>query len=214
MRPVLSQTGGTPMRNPRLVAHKRGLLILPLAAILSGCATLGSMMSPYPEKFSCKNDDHGQCIHPAQAYEDAVDGAAPRSDPKVTADKSLLGRPDGAGAAPRKARRPGEPNAYVTYRESVYRELKGLIDAPVTPMLKPAQTVRTLILPYADRQRPDRLYMDRFVYSVIDRPIWVVSGGPGAPSRQPSAGHVLEQVRSNEANQENRTAAPAREVEP
>jgi conjugal transfer pilus assembly protein TraV len=42
---------------------------------LGGCATLGSMMSPYSEKFSCKNDDHGQCIHPEKAYADAVAGA-------------------------------------------------------------------------------------------------------------------------------------------
>src|SRR3546814_19516788 len=67
-------------------------------------------------------------------------------------------------------------SAYGSYRDSVYHELKGLIEAPVTPMLKPARTVRTLILPSADRQRPDRLYMPRYVYSVIAKPVWVVGG--------------------------------------
>jgi conjugal transfer pilus assembly protein TraV len=49
------------------------LLSLPLFA-LSGCAAFGSMMSPYSEKFSCKNSDHGQCIHPEKAWADAVAG--------------------------------------------------------------------------------------------------------------------------------------------
>ncbi|MFX8766530.1 TraV family lipoprotein, partial [Acinetobacter baumannii] len=64
---------------------------------LSGCATIGSVMSPYSEKFSCKNSDHGQCIHPEKAYEDAVAGRAPRSDPAVTRDKKLLRGSDTAG---------------------------------------------------------------------------------------------------------------------
>ena len=58
-------------------------LLIPLA----GCAVLGSAMSPYSETFSCKNDDHGQCIHPERAYEDAAAGRTSRSDPAVTRDK-------------------------------------------------------------------------------------------------------------------------------
>src|SRR3546814_10496184 len=69
-----------------------------------------------------------------------------------------------------------DADAYGDYRDSVYRELQGLIEAPETPMLRPAQAVRTLILPYADRNRPDRLYMSRFVYSVLETPSWVVGG--------------------------------------
>ena len=61
-------------------------LLIPLA----GCAVLGSAMSPYSETFSCKNDDHGQCIHPERAYEDAAAGRTSRSDPAVTRDKALL----------------------------------------------------------------------------------------------------------------------------
>src|SRR3546814_19655896 len=69
-----------------------------------------------------------------------------------------------------------DADAYGDYRDSVYRELQGLIEAPETPMLRPAQAVRTLILPYADRNRPDRLYMSRFVYSVLENTSWVVGG--------------------------------------
>ena len=187
--------------------HRRRHMLILAAAILplSGCATLGSVMSPYSEKFSCKNSDHGQCIHPEKAYADAVAGRTPRSDPAVTRDKKLLrggeaAEADGAGAGvgpgpmaqPRG--KPG-PNAYAGYRDSVYRELKGLIDQPVTPMLKPAQAVRTLILPYADRQRPDRLYMPRYVYSILDRPSWVVGGYLVEPVSPASQLPVLGQLR-------------------
>lgn len=161
---------------PPIQPFCHNLLCAALFASLGGCGTVGSLMSPYSEKFSCKNDDHGQCIHPDRAYSDAVAGIASKSDPKVTSDGSILRaqtlRPD-----TRRNARSAAAGAIEGYRDSVYRELKALIDAPVTPMLKPARTVRTLILPYADRQRPDRLYMPRYVYSVVDKPVWVVAGG-------------------------------------
>jgi conjugal transfer pilus assembly protein TraV len=142
-----------------------------LPLLLAGCAPLGALMSPYSEKFSCKNDDHGQCIDPQRAYEDARAGVASKSQAAVTNDRAKL---KDRSATPA----PGQGGlAYGSYRASVYRELQGLIDAPVTPMLRPARTVRTLILPYADRQRPDRLYMPRYVYSILDRPEWVIGSG-------------------------------------
>lgn len=175
---------------------KRGgalMLTAGAALLLSGCATMGSLMSPYSEKFSCKNDDHGQCIHPERAYEDAVAGVTSKSDPAVTNDRKML-HDQTAAKRGQRGDRAGPPSAFGTYRDSVYQELKGLIDAPVTPMLKPARTVRTLILPYADRQRPDRLYMPRYVYSIMDKPVWVVGGTLVAPSSQAAKAPILGQV--------------------
>lgn len=195
---------GIPLPTRRAHRPAPRLLILIAAALpLSGCATVGSIMSPYSEKFSCKNSDHGQCIHPEKAYEDAVAGRTPRSDPAVTRDKKLL---RGNDVAPMDSAQPGAsttaglrgeavPGAYAGYRDSVYRELQGLIDQPVTPMLKPAQAVRTLILPYADRQRPDRLYMPRYVYSILERPSWVVGGYLVEPVSPASQLPVLGQLR-------------------
>ena len=177
---------------PRHAARAGALALASL--LLSGCATMGSLMSPYPEKFSCKNDDHGQCIHPERAYEDAVAGIASKSDPAVTNDRKMLRDPSASGRA-RPNAKTAAPSAYAGYRDSVYQELKGLIDAPVTPMLKPARTVRTLILPYADRQRPDRLYMPRYVYSIVDKPVWVVGGTLVAPASQATKAPILGQVR-------------------
>ena len=178
------------MRPSRL--HLCCALAAAAGTLLSGCATLGSMMSPYPETFSCKNDDHGQCIHPERAHADAVAGVFSRSEPAVTNDRTIL--KDQAKASSGSKGRSSAPSTFGSYRDSVYRELKGLIEAPVTPMLKPARSVRTLVLPYADRQRPDRLYMPRYIYSILDKPVWVVGGTlVSAPSRAAQA-PVLGQI--------------------
>lgn len=190
-------------------AMRGGALALAAGAslLLSGCATMGSLMSPYSEKFSCKNDDHGQCIHPERAYEDAVAGLASKSDPAVTNDRKMLSEKPVASGALRRGRT-AVPSAYGSYRDSVYQELKGLIEAPVTPMLKPARTVRTLILPYADRQRPDRLYMPRYVYSIVDKPVWVVGGTLVAPPSQASKAPILGQVQEPAAAASDPPEAP------
>ena len=195
-RPVMLQ-GAPDMQRP--ASRARALALIGGASLLlSGCTTMGSLMSPYPEKFSCKNDDHGQCIHPGRAYEDAVAGVPSKSDPAVTNDRKKLRDPS-AGARARGGGKTPTPSAYAGYRDSVYQELKGLIEAPVTPMLKPARTVRTLILPYADRQRPDRLYMPRYVYSIVDKPVWVVGGTLVAPPSQAASAPILGQVRESAA---------------
>jgi conjugal transfer pilus assembly protein TraV len=169
---------------------------LPALLLLGGCGTLGKVMSPYSEAFSCKNSDHGQCIDPAQAHADAVAGVASRSNPAVTRDKALLRNQQ------RRARRGRTPvGGYSRYRDSLYRELQGLIEAPETPMLRAGRTVRTLILPYADRARPDRLYMPRFVYSILERPQWVVGDylvtSPSLADRTPVLGQVREKDKAS-----------------
>ena len=185
------------------------LALLPAVALLSSCATVGSLMSPYSEKFSCKNSDHGQCIDPDKAYDDAVAGRQSRSDPAVTRDRELLKHSAGGAAVSRRTgKAASSAGSFAGYRDSVYRELQGLIDQPVTPMLRSPRTVRTLILPYADRQRPDRLYMPRYVYSILEAPSWVVGDylvTPVAPAAQVP---VLSQVRDRAAGEAPAAAEP------
>jgi conjugal transfer pilus assembly protein TraV len=204
MPEILSRHGG------RLHRLTVSLLLLPGVA---GCAAVGSVMSPYPEKFGCKNSDHGVCIHPETAYEDAVAGRTSRSDPAVTNDKRLL-RSKGhehSSATPVPSARAGRaalaPDAYAGYRDSLYRELQDLIEQPVTPMLKAPRTVRTLILPYADRQRPERLYMPRYVFSILDRPEWVVGDYLVAPIPAAAQAPVLGQVQEKVADDATMPAA-------
>ena len=175
----------------------RCLLVLNGAALLSSCATVGSLMSPYSERFSCKNSDHGQCIHPDAAYGDAVADRTSRSDPKVTRNRERAKPDDMSAGTSRRSTRRGQTgtDAFTGYRDSVYRELQGLIEQPVTPMLRAPRTVRTLILPYADRQRRDRLYMPRYVYSIVDTPNWVVGDYLVQPIAPAAQAPVLGQVR-------------------
>ena len=198
-----------PMGDKAMKMLRPCLLLLPLLA-LPGCATIGSVMSPYSEKFSCKNNDHGQCIHPGQAYADAVAGRASRSDPAVTHDRKLLaphqkqarGRdlgPARAMATPPAMAQPGQGH------------VGALIEAPGSPMLRPARTIRTLILPYADRQRPDRLYMARYIYSILDRPAWVVGDYLVEPGGRTPAPQVLRTMREPEPGS---TDAPTQEAMP
>src|SRR3546814_20065604 len=81
-------------------------------------------------------------------------------------------------------------------------------------MPRPAQAVRTLILPYADRNRPDRLYMSRFVYSVLETPSSVVRGYlvplVSAAARVP----VLEQIREVPGSEMTPPVVPARAEPP
>ncbi len=208
MPAALPFTGAMLMCPSRL--RPRCALAAAASVLLSGCATLGSMMSPYPETFSCKNDDHGQCIHPERAHADAVAGVVSKSEPAVTNDRKIL---KDQGTTPRGGRQ-SAPDAFGSYRASLYHELKGLLEAPVTPMLKPARTVRTLVLPYADRQRPDRLYMPRYIYSILDKPAWVVGGTlVSAPSRTAQA-PVLGQIQEPSADTAELQSSPQPEPHP
>ncbi|MEM6415481.1 MAG: TraV family lipoprotein [Pseudomonadota bacterium] len=78
----------------------------------------------------------------------------------------------------RSAAPQGQPDlvavGYDGYQEAVYSQLKTMIERPVTPMVAPAKTIRTLILPYTDNQSEGRLYMPRYVFSVLQGPKFVL----------------------------------------
>lgn len=179
---------------------------------LPGCATVGSMMSPYSEKFSCKNSDHGQCIHPDQAYADAVAGRASKSDPSITKDRKLLS-PDRKGRAlvPGKGSAKAAEGPAVVSPQAGQANVGAVIEGAGSPMLRPSRTIRTLILPYADKQRPDRLYMARYVYSILNRPAWVVGDYLVEPGGRSPSPPVLRTMRAPEPGAAD---APTEEVAP
>jgi conjugal transfer pilus assembly protein TraV len=144
------------------------------AAVLPGFLGACSTFVPYESDFACKNNDHGRCIHPDAAYAEATTATA---EGAVRAGDNGARSDDAAGRRARRDKDRGslvEASAYAGYQDAVYAQLASLVDAPVTPMLAPAKTIRTLIMPYADERAADRLYMPRYVYSVLEGPRFVL----------------------------------------
>lgn len=149
---------------------RRSILTAASFLAIAGCSTF----MPYESDFACKSTDYGKCIHPEEAYREATADSGETSGVRQT---SASKRADKHGPVI-------EPSAtgYEGYRQAVYSELATLIEAPTTPMLAPAKTIRTLILPYADEKREQWLYMPRYVYSVLEAPRFVLGDYLAAPS--------------------------------
>lgn len=172
---------------------RRVLKVALCAAVLSmgltGCKTL----VPYESKFMCeKSRDFGKCMDVQQAYEDAL-GAAPGNPAQMKPGKPepefrYKGAKTANGAKPGKRGAaqpaigggPNEPRLLRTsmqlspdelYRDREYRELAGLIEQPVTPVVKPPKVLRTLIVSYT---AGESLYMPRYVYYFADEARFVL----------------------------------------
>jgi conjugal transfer pilus assembly protein TraV len=155
-----------------------------VVSLLGGCKAL----VPYDSKFACEGtQDYGRCMDVSTAYEDALN----TSDDVQRRDKSGKNAPKwdyrgssakGAVSSPTLQRRRAT-SAKVTqiafvprsteemYRQSQYRELAGLIEEPVTPIVQPPKVLRTLIVSYS---AGDSLYMPRFVYYLADEAKFVL----------------------------------------
>jgi len=150
----------------------RTLTIVTASIFLSACT---SLFSAYDSEFSCKNSDHGGCEHPLTAYENA------RAESNGLPSENLTQKDTGSQAGELDSdHQHGLPQSnpsngnYVNYQEAVYGELQGLVSEPDTPILAPAKIVRTLILPYTDPKQSSRLYMPRYVYSVLEQSKFVL----------------------------------------
>ncbi len=132
-------------------------------ASLGGCSVM-----PYENEFACRaEDNYGKCIDVAGAYDEAVTGVA--RGKQLTAGERQ--RTSERGPLPAEA---GTNTAYADYRSAVYSELGELVRAPVTPMVRPPQAMRTLVVSYSKSNQKTRLYMPRYVYTIVEGPSWVM----------------------------------------
>lgn len=148
------------------------LPLITLAGILGGCSIL-----PYENQYSCRlKDNYGKCINSSKAYEESVTGVSqgPAMKPHSEQKKSKKDATKSADAPSSHSEPQTADRAYDEYKERTYRELAGLVDQGHTPMLKPATTIRTLILPYSPGNQGESIFMPRYVYSVYDDPKWVL----------------------------------------
>lgn len=140
------------------------LILVGALISLSACA---SVFSAYDTEFSCKNDDHGGCTHPLEAYEQARSEVEPSFDQAGNHEKDEAHHHETDEATT-------DDTPYETYQDAVYGELTALLKEPETPVLRPAKTIRTLILPAIEPDKQQQLFMPRYVFSVLENPKFVL----------------------------------------
>jgi conjugal transfer pilus assembly protein TraV len=134
--------------------------------LLAGCQAL----VPYDSEFACaRSQDYGQCMDVQSAYEEArgTQGSAPApasvplraSGPRAPVQSAPAQPLELRGELLREAFEPADAAARL--RDARYRELAGLIEEPVTPLVRAPKVLRTLIVSYS---AGDALYMPRYVY--------------------------------------------------
>lgn len=172
------------------------------AAALTGCRVL----VPYDSEFACaKSHDYGKCMDVQSAYDEArtTEGTTQRTPARGGQLESGARRTPAAPSGTAELR--GElirevlapTDSGERLREARYRELAGLIENPVTPVVQPPRVLRTLIVSYS---ASDALYMPRYVYYIAEDAKFVLgdylqdspaertmypNGGPGAQRQAP-----------------------------
>lgn len=131
----------------------KAIILVPSMFAMSACA---SVFSSYESDFSCKNSDFGNCESPMQAYNRAIGAHTDPAAQVVTPD----GEHDHHHAE--------KQTDFEGYQNAVYGEVAELVKEPDTPILVAPKTVRTLVMPYSDPNKSDRLYMPRYVYSILE----------------------------------------------
>jgi conjugal transfer pilus assembly protein TraV len=142
----------------------RWLLLTGSVLIITGCF-------PYENDFACRlTDNYGHCVDVQGAYKAAVTGV-PTGRPLRKGE-----RIDRASSHGDSAAKDGSTaiNNYADYKQKMYREMSDLIESPTTPMLMPAKQIRTLFLPYSAHNEKTRLFMQRYVYTVVEDPKWIM----------------------------------------
>lgn len=142
---------------------KLNLVLLCGVVLLSGCSLL-----PYESASSCNMEkQYGKCIDVEGAYQESVtgeDSGAPELY-KISEGKNKDKKNDNSVVGTSiKA----NESQYVTYQNERYKVLGDMIKEPNTPMLSPPKTVRTLIISYSPDYDRKRLYMPRYVFSIVE----------------------------------------------
>ncbi|MCL2791233.1 MAG: TraV family lipoprotein [Desulfobulbus sp.] len=122
---------------------------LVVLALASGCAGIKDAVNPYEENFRCKaKDSDGRCLDTLAAYKEAR-------------------LPDNQQSEA------GTDTAQVEARNSRYKAVADLLEAPETPVLSPPRILRVLLLPYKGEN--NELFMTRYAYLEIEPSQWVLT---------------------------------------
>jgi conjugal transfer pilus assembly protein TraV len=151
------------------------LITILLISFLSGCSIL-----PYETKFACESNlNLGKCVSVEEAYDEAVngvshgenitqDGETPKKKASVKNRNPSPKQYRYQSVAKVEVVEPLQPQEtpYQSYQSKMLNKLSGMIKQTDTPLVRPAQQIRTLILSYSLDGDKQRLYMPRMVYSI------------------------------------------------
>lgn len=137
---------------------------------LSGCA----VVAPYDSNFACPgNTEYGKCTNMQGAYSEALGGEVAPPESNDVADKKK--RNEAATTVPPTLSR---------YKEAEYAELAKLIEEPVTPLVKPPEVLRTLIIGYGTSDKT--FYAPRHIFYFASEAGFVLGDAPPLPARDGS----------------------------
>lgn len=160
-----------------LTAMKKVRMIFLLCTsilMFSGCAIL----NPYEGAFSCPDREIGKCVSVENAYEESLSGKDNCAGHSVatTTRRGRVIKTSGRDVAQKDGDSASNldesSNVELTYQKQVFTKLKGLLEKPATPLMIPPTVMRVLFLPYKDED--NRLYMTRYVYSIVDEAQWIM----------------------------------------
>lgn len=142
---------------------KRSSAMALAATFLAGCS-----LNPYEGEFMCeKNRDFGKCVSVDEAYDEATKGSHTVEYERVYIDK------DGNVIK--------QPSERSQYKASEYRELKSLVEMPITPVVAPPRVLRTLITGYSTETS---LFSPRYIHYFASEPKFVIGDEMGVTKKQ------------------------------
>lgn len=143
-------------------AFRVAALALLASSGLSGC----SLLAPFDSEFQCERSrDFGRCTDVAGAYKDALGSTIDAPSAEQSSGKAEKGKSDSADAARTREDEALARNSVNRYKAAEYREMAGLIDQPITPVVTPPKVVRTLMVAYATPEKA--LFLPRYVYYFV-----------------------------------------------
>lgn len=148
---------------------KKFIHILAILTFISGCSVI-----PYEEEFGCRlKDNFGKCISMGDAYTEAKTGVEvypkmkPASEQDNSDDSDLS-----VGETAQPLHATNSNSNYNQYINGYYQELNKLVDNPITPMVKQAKTVRTLIIPYSS-DGGKTMWGERYAHTIVQEPSFI-----------------------------------------
>lgn len=149
------------------------LLLALLAVSVTGCG----LLNPYKSEFACGdgNSFNGNCESVEDAYNDSVKGIDARQlDPKWKEKRAQWEKKNKDLVDLRKQADGVVPDIHeaIGYREALFNEMKGVLQAPETPMLVPPTPVRILVLDSVGGEEGALYTSPHYVWVILDKPKW------------------------------------------